>query len=80
MAEITKMNRGAWRATMAAMALSTAFGISAAQADSITAYTSYEEDEIAGFLERAKQDLPDLEVNVLRLSTVELHARILADA
>lgn len=80
MTEATKSNQGALRATVAAMAFSTALGISAAQADSITAYTSYEEDEIAAFLERARQDLPDLEVNVLRLSTGELHARILAEA
>jgi iron(III) transport system substrate-binding protein len=52
----------------------------AAQADEITVYTSYEEDELAAFLEAMKEDLPDLEVNVLRLSTGDLGARMLAEA
>ena len=46
----------------------------------ITAYTSYEEDELAAFLEAAKKDLPDVQVDVLRLSTGDLAARILAEA
>src|SRR5690606_2782721 len=54
--------------------------VSAAQADEITVYTSYEEDELAAFLEAMKEDLPDLEVNVLRLSTGDLGARMLAEA
>lgn len=52
----------------------------AAQADEITVYTSYEEDELAAFLEAMKEDLPDLQVNVLRLSTGDLGARMLAEA
>lgn len=62
-------------------------GISAALAFSatalaaeITVYTSLEEDEVAHYLEIAKQDMPDLEVNVLRLSTGDLGARILAES
>lgn len=51
-----------------------------ADAGKITAYTSYEEDELAAFLEAMKRDLPDVEVDVLRLSTGDLHARILAEA
>lgn len=51
-----------------------------AAADDITVYTSYEEDDFAFFLERMKEDLPDLTVNVLRLSTGDLAARILAEA
>lgn len=53
---------------------------SVAHADSITVYTSYEEDELSAFLERMEDTLPDLEVNVLRLSTGDLHARMLAEA
>ena len=52
----------------------------AAQADEITVYTSYEEDELAAFLEAMKEDLPDLQVNVLRLSTGDLGARMLAES
>jgi iron(III) transport system substrate-binding protein len=54
--------------------------VTAAQADEITVYTSYEEDELAAFLEAMKEDLPDLQVNVLRLSTGDLGARMLAEA
>lgn len=51
-----------------------------AAAETITVYTSYEEDEIAAFLKVAKADMPDLDVKVLRLSTGDLAARILAEA
>jgi iron(III) transport system substrate-binding protein len=51
-----------------------------ARAETITVYTSYEEDELAAFLEEMKQDLPDLDVDVLRLSTGDLQARILAES
>ena len=75
------LHRGPLRSILAGLAFSAALGLVTAQAaDSITVYTSYEEDEIAAFLARAKQDLPDLEVNVLRLSSGDLHARILAEA
>ncbi len=72
--------RGVLRAALAGLAFFTALGLAAAQAAGITVYTSYEEDEIAGFLARAKADMPDLDVNVLRLSSGDLHARILAEA
>lgn len=80
MTDITTSPRSMVRAALAGLAFSTAIGLSAAYADAITVYTSYEEDEIAAFLDRAKADMPDLDVNVLRLSTGDLHARILAEA
>jgi iron(III) transport system substrate-binding protein len=51
-----------------------------AEAGKITVYTSYEEDELAAFLEAMKQDLPDVDVDVLRLSTGDLMARMLAES
>jgi iron(III) transport system substrate-binding protein len=54
--------------------------LGAALADEITVYTSYEEDELAAFLAAMREDLPDLTVNVLRLSTGDLGARMLAEA
>ncbi|WP_299811714.1 ABC transporter substrate-binding protein [uncultured Roseibium sp.] len=51
----------------------------AALAGEITVYTAYEEDEAAAFLELAKQAMPDIEVNMLRLSTGDLAARIIAE-
>lgn len=71
---------GLFRSLVAGTAMAAVAGTAAAQAESITVYTSYEEDELAAFLERMEEDLPDLEVNVLRLSTGDLHARILAEA
>lgn len=76
----TNLKRSALRGALASLAFSTALGLAPAYAESITLYTSYEEDEIAAFLARAKEDLPDIEVNVLRLSSGDLHARILAES
>ncbi|WP_319520703.1 ABC transporter substrate-binding protein [uncultured Martelella sp.] len=60
-------------------ALTGALISSAAYAETITVYTSYEEDEAAAFLEKAKEALPDIDVNLLRLSTGDLAARIIAE-
>lgn len=68
------------RRTMAAAAVALLAAGGPALAGKITVYTSYEEDELAAFLEKAKKDLPDVEVDVLRLSTGDLHARMLAEA
>lgn len=66
-------------ATMLAVAALSVFGASA-RAETITVYTAYEEDEAAAFLKLAKADMPDLDVRMLRLSTGDLTARILAEA
>src|SRR5690606_22439680 len=66
-------------ARIASVALAVGFA-GPALAGTITVYTSYEEDELAAFLEKAKADLPDVQVDVLRLSTGDLHARMLAEA
>ncbi|MGH2522369.1 MAG: ABC transporter substrate-binding protein [Anaerolineales bacterium] len=52
----------------------------AAQAGTITAYTALEENEIAEYIAVAKKELPDVDVKVLRLSTGDLGARLLAEA
>lgn len=49
-------------------------------AGSITVYTALEDDEISAYMKDAKQALPDVKINVLRLSTGDLGARILAEA
>ena len=51
-----------------------------AHAGSITVYTSFEDDEISAYMKDAKEALPDVEVNVLRLSTGDLGARLIAEA
>ena len=73
-----RMMRLAAGVFLAASLLVAVPGMSAA--GKITAYTSYEEDELAAFLEAMKKDLPDVEVEVLRLSTGDLMARMLAEA
>jgi iron(III) transport system substrate-binding protein len=52
----------------------------AAQAGTLTAYSALEEDEIAEYVAAAKKALPDVDLKVLRLSTGDLGARILAEA
>ena len=53
---------------------------SMAYAGSLTVYTALEEDEIAAYVAAAKKDIPDITLNVLRLSTGDIGARILAEA
>ncbi|MDR0252677.1 MAG: ABC transporter substrate-binding protein [Brucellaceae bacterium] len=50
-----------------------------ALAETLTVYTVYEEDEAAAFLAEAKKALPDLDINMLRLSNGDLVARIIAE-
>ncbi|MBK0327932.1 ABC transporter substrate-binding protein [Rhodobacteraceae bacterium F11138] len=58
-----------------------ALGLAApAVADEITVYTALEEEEIAAYVEAAQAAMPDTEINVLRLSTGKLGARLLAEA
>jgi iron(III) transport system substrate-binding protein len=51
-----------------------------AQAGSITVYSALENDEISIYLAAAKQAMPDLQVHVLRLSTGDLAARLIAES
>ena len=53
---------------------------SIAVAGEITVYSSLEEDEIKDYLAVAKKDMPGVKVNILRLSTGDLGARILAES
>ncbi|MEP7029876.1 MAG: ABC transporter substrate-binding protein [Pseudolabrys sp.] len=51
-----------------------------AHAGSVTVYTALEEDEIAEYVAAAKKSVPGVDLKVLRLSTGDLGARILAEA
>ncbi|MDX2485704.1 MAG: ABC transporter substrate-binding protein [Pseudodonghicola sp.] len=53
---------------------------SSAVAGEITVYTALEEEEIAAYAAAAQATMPDVELNILRLSTGKLGARILAEA
>src|SRR4030043_1276618 len=47
--------------------------------DKVTVYTSLETDETVKYLELARKELPDLDIDIIRLSTGELGARMLAE-
>ena len=47
--------------------------------DTVVVYTSLENEEVVDYLEFAKQQLPDLDIQAIRLSTGELGARMLAE-
>lgn len=51
-----------------------------AYAERITVYTSLEENEVKEYLNVAREEMPELEVDVLRLSTGDLGARMLAES
>ena len=68
-----------WMMTVAATAF-TLSAAAAAHAGSITVYSALEEEEIADYVKAANAAMPDVENNVLRLSTGKLGARILAEA
>ncbi|RLB94711.1 MAG: iron ABC transporter substrate-binding protein [Deltaproteobacteria bacterium] len=45
----------------------------------VVIYTSLENEEVVEYLKQAKEELPDLEIQAIRLSTGELGARMLAE-
>ena len=47
--------------------------------DRVIVYTSLENEEVVVYLKLAKQELPDLDIQAIRLSTGELGARMLAE-
>lgn len=71
------MTRISWALTSVALA---ALLTVPAFAGEINVYTALEEDEIAAYLEQAAKDMPDVTVNLLRLSTGDLGARLIAEA
>jgi iron(III) transport system substrate-binding protein len=51
----------------------------AAAKDTVVIYTSLENEEVVDYLQYAKEQLPDLDIQAIRLSTGELGARMLAE-
>lgn len=47
--------------------------------DKVVVYTSLENEEVVEYLKQAKDELPDLDIQAIRLSTGELGARMLAE-
>ena len=53
-------------------------GVAAAK-ERVVVYTSLENEEVVEYLKLAKKELPDLDIQAIRLSTGELGARMLAE-
>ncbi|HOL36292.1 MAG TPA: ABC transporter substrate-binding protein [Rubrivivax sp.] len=51
-----------------------------AQAAPLTVYTALEDDEVSDYMAAAKKAMPDVEFHVLRLSTGDLAARVIAES
>jgi len=71
--------KGKWMVlTMGVLMVMFLSGVAVAK-DKVVVYTSLETDEIVKYQDVARRDLPDLEINIIRLSTGELGARMLAE-
>jgi iron(III) transport system substrate-binding protein len=63
----------------AALALAGAGLFQAVHAKSLTIYTALEDDEVSEYMAAAKTSMPDIDFHVLRLSTGDMAARLLAE-
>jgi len=55
------------------------FTTAASAKEPVVVYTSLETEEVVEYLKGAEKDLPDLDIQSIRLSTGELGARMLAE-
>src|SRR4030043_1238619 len=67
-----------WMVLMASVVIAMFLSGTVIAQEKVTVYTSLETDETVKYLEVARKDLPDLEIDIIRLSTGELGARMLA--
>ena len=72
------MKRFVFYSLAALMAVTLGMGSSWAK-DQVVVYTSLENEEVVEYLKKAQEDLPDLDIQAIRLSTGELGARMLAE-
>jgi iron(III) transport system substrate-binding protein len=72
------MRRFIFYSLVAVMAVTLGMGSSWAK-EQVVVYTSLENEEVVEYLKKAQQDLPDLDIQAIRLSTGELGARMLAE-
>lgn len=73
------MQRYTRKVLAAAVALVGAGLIQAAHAKPLTIYTALEDDEVTDYMAAAKVAMPDVQFHVLRLSTGDMAARLLAE-
>jgi iron(III) transport system substrate-binding protein len=74
-----KRMKGKWIFLMIGIITAIFFAGVAIAKDKVTVYTSLETDETVKYLEVARKDLPNLDIDIIRLSTGELGARMLAE-
>jgi len=68
-----------WTAYMISMMMVLFLSATVVAKEKVTVYTSLETDETVKYLEVARKDLPDIDIDIIRLSTGELGARMLAE-
>src|SRR3989304_6972243 len=71
--------KGKWMVLLISLLIGLFLSASVIAKDKVTVYTSLETDEIVEYLKAARTDLPDLDIDIIRLSTGELGARMLAE-
>jgi iron(III) transport system substrate-binding protein len=71
--------KGKWMVLLISLLIGLFLSASVIAKDKVTVYTSLETDETVKYLEVARKDLPDLDIDIIRLSTGELGARMLAE-
>ncbi len=71
--------KGKWVIVLMSFVFAMSLASAGAAKDKVTVYTSLETDETVKYLEVARKDLPDLDIDIIRLSTGELGARMLAE-
>lgn len=73
------MKHATQKAFAAALILAGAGLYQVAHAKSLTIYTALEDDEVSEYMASAKKAMPDIDFHVLRLSTGDMAARLLAE-
>jgi len=71
--------KGKWMVLMISLVILMFLSGTIIAKDKVTVYTSLETDETVKYLEVARKDLTDLDIDIIRLSTGELGARMLAE-
>lgn len=71
--------KGKWLVLLMSLILALSLSTGVSAKEKVTVYTSLETDETVKYLEVARKDLPALDIDIIRLSTGELGARMLAE-
>lgn len=66
--------KGKWLVLLMSLILALSLSTGVSAKEKVTVYTSLETDETVKYLEVARKDLPDLDIDIIRLSTGELGA------